>query len=350
MGRRWTAFLAVGLLVATTGGCGGSLEIAVLLPENFGHWQDHARFLEEAFDEAGVEYEVNFAARNYAIQRGQVVYVIDKGAEVLLMVRAEPDRGQDLIAMAHEADRLVIDYDLLTTEGPGADAWVGFDRVTMGRLMGETLEPAIDALDAVQPQIAFLNGPSSDGFATLLAEGYHEIADPRISAGDWALAGEEDVPNWDPSEAGDLLEEILVDTNDQVDAIFAANDDLAGAVVGVLENESLEPMPLSGKDATVAGIQHILAGWQTMTVYRPIPEQAALAADAALALLDGEDPGTLSEHTFNNGENDIPFVQVPPLAVTADNIEETVITDGFLTWEEICVGDWAQYCPPEHQR
>ncbi|NOZ72225.1 MAG: hypothetical protein GXP38_09985 [Chloroflexi bacterium] len=107
----------------------------------------------------------------------------------------------------------------------------------------------------------------------------------------------------------------------------------------------MDPMPLSGQDATVGGIQNILSGWQSMTVYKPIKLEAEAAAEAAIALLKGEDVATLTNDTINNGQSDLPFMKLTPLAVTKDNIAETVIADGFRTWDEICVGEFEQYCP-----
>ena len=106
-------------------------------------------------------------------------------------------------------------------------------------------------------------------------------------------------------------------------------------------------MPVSGQDATVSGIQNILSGWQSMTVYKPIKLEADAAAEAAIALLKGEDVSALTPDTLNNGTNDVPFIKLVPLAVTIDNIAETVIADGFRTWEEICVGDFEEFCPAD---
>jgi D-xylose transport system substrate-binding protein len=97
----------------------------------------------------------------------------------------------------------------------------------------------------------------------------------------------------------------------------------------------------------VAGIQNILAGDQSMTVYKPIKLEVQAAAAAAIALLKGEDVSTLTNDTLNNGQNDVPFMKLVPLAVTLSNIAETVIADGFRTWEEICVGDFEQFCPAD---
>ena len=171
---------------------------------------------------------------------------------------------------------------------------------------------------------------------------------PHYDAGDWELVDDQAVPDWDNQQALVIYEQILTAAGGDVDATFAANDGLAGSVISALKGQGLDPMPVSGQDATVGGIQNILAGEQTMTVYKPIKLEAEAAAEAAIALLNGEDACRAGRRRdLNNGTSDVPFIKLTPLAVTADNIAETVIADGFRTWEEICVGDFEQYCPAD---
>ena len=133
--------------------------------------------------------------------------------------------------------------------------------------------------------------------------------------------------------------------------VYAANDGIAGAVVSALQSANVDPIPLSGHDATSGGIQNILAGWQTMTVYKPIKAEADAAAAIAIGLLNGESPedveGEWEVQSINNGEVDLPYIALEPIAVTKDNIEETVIADGFRTWDEVCTGEYEQYCPAD---
>ena len=326
----------------------GDGSIAVLLPDSASsaRWEnDDRRFFEEAFGAAGVEYSIVNAEGNAATQQTQAEQAITNGAKVILLVNLDSGSGAAIIAQARDAGVRVIDYDRLTIEGPGADIYVSFDNVAVGRTMGEVLEPAIDALGLEQPKIAFLNGSPTDNNATLFAEGYHSIADPRIEAGDWAVVDEQAVPQWDNQEALVIFEQMLTAANNDIDAIFAANDGLANSVISALKNAGLDPKPVSGQDATVGGMQNILSGWQTMSVYKPIKLEAEAAAEAALALLNCEDVSTLTTDTINNGQSDLPFMKLTPIGVTADNIAETVIADGFRTWEEICVGEFEQYCP-----
>ncbi|HIP73267.1 MAG TPA: extracellular solute-binding protein [Anaerolineae bacterium] len=325
----------------------GEGSIAVLLPDSASsaRWEaDDRRFFEEAFDAAGVEYTIVNAEGDARTQQTQAEQAITNGAKVLLLVNLDSGSGAAIIAQARDAGVKVIDYDRLTIEGPGADVYVSFDNVSVGRLMGETLEPIIDALDADPKRVVQLNGSPTDNNATLFREGYFSVAEPHYEAGDWELVDDQAVPDWDNQQALVIFEQILTAAGGDVDAVFAANDGLANSVISALKSQGLDPVPLSGQDATVAGIQNILSDWQTMTVYKPIKLEAEAAAEAAIALLNGEDVTALTSDTINNGTNDVPFIKLTPLAVTKDNIEETVIADGFRTWEEICVGDYEALC------
>ena len=113
----------------------------------------------------------------------------------------------------------------------------------------------------------------------------------RSTTASWALVADQFVPGWGANGEGQgIMEQVLTDANNKVDAVFAANDNLATQAINALEAAGVGPVPLSGQDATAAGIQQIILGKQTMTVYKPIQAEADVAAKAALALCAGEDP------------------------------------------------------------
>ena len=323
--------------------------ITVLLPDSISsaRWEnDDRRYFEQAFEAAGVSYNILNANGDARLQQTQAEQAITNGAKVLLITNLDSGSGSAIIAQAREAGVIVIDYDRLTIEGPGADLYVSFDNVAVGRLMTETLEPIINSLAADPKRIIQLNGSPTDNNATLFREGYYSVAKPYYESGAWLLVSDQAVPDWDYQQALVVVEQILTATNGDIDAAIVGNDRLANSVIAALKTQGLAPIPLSGQDATVGSIQNILAGWQTMTVYKPIQLQAEAAAQAAIALLQGEDPASLTSETIFNGQNDIPFIKLTPLSVTAENISQTVIADGFRSWEEICVGEYVQYCPP----
>lgn len=323
--------------------------VAVLLPGSAtsARWEgDDRRFFQEAFAAAGIPYLIANAEGDARIQQTQAEQAITNGARVLLLVNLDSGSGAAIIAAARKAGVKVIDYDRLTIEGPGADIYVSFDNVAVGRLMGETLAPIIERLPVAQPQLVQLNGSPTDNNATLFRQGYVAVARPYYASGAWRLVADQAVPDWDNQQALVIYEQILTAAGNRVDATFAANDGLANSVIAALKSQGAAPIPLSGQDATVSGIQNILAGWQTMTVYKPIKREVAAAAQVAIAMLKGEEITLLATDTINNGQRDLPFIKLAPIAVTKDNISATVIADGFRTWAEICVGEFAQYCPP----
>jgi D-xylose transport system substrate-binding protein len=342
----------------TTGGEGGDGSIWVLLPDSASsdRWEkDDRRFFEAAFDEAGVEYNIVNAEGDASTQLQQAEQAINAGAKVILLVNLSSESGATIIDTAREADVKVIDYDRLTAAGSGADVYVSFDNVRVGQTMADTVGPVIDDLDVEKPKVVMMNGGPTDNNSKLFKQGYNETGDyavsKKVEAGEWELVADQDVPDWDNQQALTLFEQILVANSNDVDAVFAANDGIAGAVISALQSANAGPIPVSGQDATANGIQNILAGRQTMTVYKPIKAEAESAAAVAVALLNGEDvesvEGDWEMQSINNGETDLPYIALEPIAVTKDNIADTVIADEFRTWDEICTGEFEQYCPED---
>jgi D-xylose transport system substrate-binding protein len=346
---------------AEGGGGGGEGSIWVLLPDSATspRWEsDDRRFFEQAFSEADVEFNIVNAEGDAAQQQSQAEQAIADGASVILLISIDTGSGAAIIDQAKDAGVDVVEYDRFNTGGSGGAAYVSFDNVRVGATMAEEMEPAIDALDVDRPRVVMLNGGEEDNNSFLFRQGYAETVEERVDAGDWELVADQHVPGWDNQEAQTLMEQILTDANNNVDAVFAANDGLANSAINALEAAGIEGAPVSGQDATVAGIQNILLGKQTMTVYKPIEAEAEVAAAVALALRNGEDISELeSEVDFSligitaedgqptespEGDGVVPYFALVPIGVTADNIADTVIEDEFRTAEEVCTGDVAQ--------
>jgi len=339
---------------------GGEGSIWVLLPDSASspRWEsDDRRFFEEAF--ADVEHTIVNAEGDATQQQSQAEQAIADGATVILLVSLDTGSGATIIDMAKEAGVQVVEYDRFNTGGSGGAAYVSFDNVQVGATMAEILEPAIDALPADPKRVVMLNGGEEDNNSFLFKQGYEATVTEHVDAGDWELVADQFTPGWDNQEAQRIMEQILVDANNDVNAVFAANDGLANSAINAMEAAGLDVtgIPVSGQDATVAGIQNILLGKQTMTVYKPIEAEAKVAAAVALALRAGEDISSVeSEFEFSvigieaetgqpaeaaEGEGIVPYIALVPVGVTVDNIADTVIADGFRTVEEVCTGDVA---------
>jgi D-xylose transport system substrate-binding protein len=134
---------------------------------------------------------------------------------------------------------------------------------------------------------------------------------------------------------------MLVKTNNKIDAVIAANDNIANAVVATLKAKKLPPIPLSGQDATAQGVQNIISGWQTGTVYKYVPDEVNAATAAAIALLKGQKPKSTT--TRKNGNKNQPTVALPVTWITKANYTR-LFRDGFLKRSEVCVGQYKKYC------
>ncbi len=340
---------------------GGEGSIWVLLPDSASspRWEaDDRRYFEEIFTEADVEHTIVNAENDPAQQQAQAEQAIADGASVILLVSIDTGSGATIIDMAKDAGVKVVEYDRFNTGGSGGDAYVSFDNVAVGAAMAEVLEPVIDALPADPKRVVMLNGGEEDNNSFLFRQGYAETVEAKAEAGEWEIVADQHVPGWDNQQAQTIMEQILTDANNDVDAVFAANDGLGNSAANALEAAGIEGAPVSGQDASAAGIQNILLGRQTMTVYKPIEAEAAVAAAVALALRNGEDITAVeSEFDFEligitaadgqpadspEGDGVVPYFALVPIPVTADNIQDTVIADGFRTIEEVCAGDTAQ--------
>jgi len=338
------------------GGCDKS--IWVLLPDSATspRWEtDDRPYFDQAFTDAGVDHTIVNAEGDAATQQSQAEQAIADGAGVIVLTSLDTGSGGTIIDQAKEAGVQVIEYDRFNTGSSGGAAYVSFDNVKVGATMAEVLEPIIDGLDVDTPAVVMLNGGETDNNAFLFKDGYNATVQKHVDDGSWTLVADQFTPEWGANGEGQtIMEQVLTNANNKVDAVFAANDNLAQQAINALDAAGVGTVPLSGQDATAGGIQNILLGKQTMTVYKPIQAEADVAANAALALCAGEDVSTTtSDYEFSTigitaadgkpaeAGTGVPYLALTPIGVTVDNVADTVIADGFRTIEEVCTGDTA---------
>jgi D-xylose transport system substrate-binding protein len=310
---RWAA-AAAGVLIALVliaAGCGssdsGGTKIALLLPENETpryETNDRPDF-EAAVEELCNDCEVLYsnAGGDAQKQQSQAEAALTQGAEVLVV---DPMDSKSAAAIAEKAKAQnvpVLSYDRLIENGE-IDAYVSFDNEKVGELQAETLAKKLKEDGSASGPIIMINGDPADPNAALFKKGAHNGFD-------------------------------------------AANDDTGGGAIAALKGAGLNPeeVPVTGQDATVAGLQRILAGQQFMTVYKEITPEAKVSAEIAIALAEGDGvPQDKVTEELNNGKVEVPSVLLKPIAVTKDNVKSTVVADGFVTASELCTSAYATAC------
>ncbi len=231
-----------------------------------------------------------------------------------------------------------IDYDRQIIGGTGS-VYVTFDGNLVGRLQARGVLAGMKAKGTYGPNgvVSELWGGPTDANAFLFKSGNDDVLNPLFKAKKIKKGPAKFVPLWDATKAQTIFEQMLTQTNNKIDGVVAANDGIAGAVVATLKAKGLKPIPLSGQDATVQGVQNIISGWQTNTIYKYVPDEANAAAAAAVALFKGAKP------RVNGKAHGKPSYFIPVTSITKANYTR-LFTDKFLKRSEVCSGEFKQYC------
>lgn len=361
-GRRSSALvlLLVGALVASacgdddddsTGGDGDSggddaVKIALLLPETkTARYESQDRPLFEAkVGELCPDCEILYsnAEQDAAQQQSQAEAALTNGADVLVLDPVDSASAASIVTLAGQSDVPVISYDRLITDADIA-YYISYDNAKVGELQATALTDKLAEDGVTTGALVMINGAPTDNNATLFKEGAHSVIDDS----GYDIGVEYDTPEWSPDEAQQEMEQAITRLGqDGFVGVYAANDGTAGGAIAAMKSAGIDPLPpITGQDAEVAGIQRILAGEQYMTVYKAIKPQAEIAAEVAIALARGEELGSdLVNQDVDNGSLDVPSMILVPVPVTIENVNSTVVADGFWTVDEICTADYAAAC------
>jgi D-xylose transport system substrate-binding protein len=329
-----------------TSGGGGGKKIALLLPETKTtryEAKDRPLFtakVKQLCPDCEVLY--SNASQDPAKQQEQADAAITNGADVLVLDAVDVKSVAGIVKTANAKNIPVIAYDRLI---PDADIayYVSFDNVLQGRIQAKALLDALGS-SASGKSIVMTNGSPTDPSAGDYKKGAHEVLD---SSG-VKIAKEYDTPDWSPDKAQRQMEQAITALGKNGFAgAYSANDGMASGIIAAMKSAGINPStrPTTGGDSEAAAIQRILTGEQYSTIYLAIKQQAETSAQLAVAAAQGKDaPSGLLNAKVDNGSKQVDSVLLSPIAVTKDNISDTVIKDGFLTVDEICTGKYKTAC------
>jgi D-xylose transport system substrate-binding protein len=351
---RKNIFRAAGLLlvsaaaVIAVGGAAAkhsaNVQVCVLLPDTKSsvRWvQFDAPAFTAAFKKAGVTASINNALNDPTKQKAQAQACLAAGAKVVIETALDNGSAAAIEKLFTSSGGHAIDYDRQVLGGT-ASVYVTFDGKSVGEAQASGVLTAMKKAGTYHGgTVAELWGGPTDQNAFWFKSGNDAVLNPLFSKGPIVKGPQQFVPDWDANNAATIFQQMLVKTNNKIDGVIAANDNIAGAVIADLKAKGLKPLPLSGQDATAQGIQYILAGWQSGTVYKYVPTEANATAAAAVALLKGTVP---KANTFRlNGKKKEATITLPVTWITKANYTQ-LFTQGFLKKSEVCVGTYKQYC------
>jgi D-xylose transport system substrate-binding protein len=341
------ATLAAGGLVLVA--CGSSTtttapskKIALLLPESkTARYESKDRPLFEAKAKSLCNAQILYSNANQdaPTQANQADAALSNGANVLVLDAVDGAAAASIATKAKAQKVPVIAYDRLVLNAP-VDYYISFDNAKVGALQGNALLTALGG--KANASIVMINGDPTDNNATLFKQGAHSVLDGKV-----LIKKEYDTPQWSPDNAQKEMSQALTALHNRVDGVYAANDGTAGGAIAAMKAAGVKPLPpITGQDAELAAVERIVAGTQTMTVYKAIVPEAEKAAELACDLATGTTvPAAMTGGaTTNNKAIAVPSVLLTPVAVTKANIKTTIVADKFWTVSDICTAEFADAC------
>lgn len=277
-----------------------------------------------------------------ATQISQVEDALADGAKVIVVSPLDLATGVAIVSKAEKYNVPVIAYDGLL-EGAKIAFYVSFDNKKVGELQGEYLVHHL----AKGSTVVMINGDQTSAPGVAFKQGALEALEPAFKSGQLKLGYSADTPEFTPATAETEMQQALTKLNNNVQGVLSPNDGIAGGVIAALQAQHLAGKVLvTGQDATVAGLQDILEGSQSMTVFKPIKEEAGTAAKVAVGLAEGKSGivKSVAKTTVNNNKINVPSVLLQSIVVTKVN-ESVVVKDGAATWSAICLGISKSLCP-----
>ncbi len=258
----------------------------------------------------------------------QVQDMIKAGIKVLVLLPHDTAKAARIVDAAKSANVQVISYDRLVLNSD-VDLYVSFDRLQIGWMQAQYLVKY-----APKGNYVLIAGSPNDEGAKTLHDAQMKVLQPYIDRGDIKVIADSYTKDWLPSEAYLAMLKAIDSSQGNLAAVLASNDGLAGGAIQALREHHLAGKVLvSGQDADLAAVICIAQGAQSMTVYKPVGNEAVVAAEEAVRLAKGEK--TRANRTINNGKEEVPAILLTPIVVTKENIKTTVVKDGFQTLKSI---------------
>lgn len=290
-------------------------------------WSRDRDYFVAAAQKLGATVSVQSADASEERQISQIENLISRGVDVIVIVPFNSKTLGNVVAEAKKAGIKVVSYDRLILDAD-VDAYISFDNEKVGELQAKGVYDA-------QPKGNYflLGGAPTDNNAKMLREGQMKVLKPAIDRGDIKVVGQQWVPEWSAATAMRIVEDALTANNNKIDAIVASNDGTAGGAIQALAAQKLAgKVPISGQDADLAAVKRVMAGTQTMTVYKPIKLIATEAAQLSVDLAKGKKPAFNAQ--YDNGKKKVDTVLLQPTVLTKKNVD-VVVKDGFYTQAQL---------------
>jgi putative multiple sugar transport system substrate-binding protein len=268
--------------------------------------------------------------------------MISSGAQVLVIASIDGDSLGTVLAQAKEAGISVIAYDRLIMNSDAVSYYATFDNYMVGTKQGEYIEQQLDLKNAAGPfNMEIFTGDPGDNNARFFYGGAIDVLKPYIDEGKIVVkSGQVDfdkvaTANWATENAQSRMDAIISANyadGTKLDAVLCSNDSTALGVTNSLEANYTGDWPIiTGQDCDVANVKNMIAGKQSMSIFKDTRTLAAKTVEMVDAIMKGTDAPVNDTKTYDNGTGIIPSYLLVPTVVTKDNIQQELVDTGYYT-------------------
>ena len=292
-------------------------------------WQNDAKYFTEEVTRLNGKALIKEAGNDQNVQLKQAGELINEGVSVLVVVPVDQYAAGRIVSLAHDNGIKVIAYDRMINSCP-LDYYVSSDNIKIGELQATYISRNVP-----EGNYALIGGPLTDNNSRMIFVGQMNVLDPLRANGKINIAFKGFARKWSVEEGYRLAVNALDSTNNNISAMLCGNDAMAVGAIKALKERALEgKVAVAGQDADLYNIQEILAGNQSMTVYKRIRTMATTAAELAVELSRNK-PVKFSDMTIDNGNRLVRTYLVDAIPVDVNNIKMTVVAEGFQQENEI---------------
>ncbi|MCR5486067.1 MAG: sugar-binding protein [Lachnospiraceae bacterium] len=325
----------------------GGGKIGVSMPtKDLQRWNQDGANMEEQFKAAGFEVDLQYASNDVQTQLSQVENMISSGCSVLVIAAIEGSSLGEALDMAKESGIPVIAYDRLLMDSDAVSYYATFDNYKVGTVQGTYVKDTLDLDNAAGPfNIEFTAGDPGDNNAGFFFNGAYDVLKPYIDEGKLVVpSGQtkfDDVatPTWGTDVAQSRAENILSSyyaDGTELDAWLCSNDSTALGVENALAANYTGKYPIiTGQDCDIENTKNMIAGKQSMSVFKDTRTLAAQVVKMVTQILNGETVDVNDTETYNNGVITVPSFLCEPVFADANNYKELLLDSGYYTEDQL---------------
>ncbi|MGN1192193.1 MAG: multiple monosaccharide ABC transporter substrate-binding protein [Dorea sp.] len=324
----------------------GSGKIGVAMPtKDLQRWNQDGENMKKQLEEAGYEVDLQYASNDVATQVSQVENMISGGCDVLVIASIDGESLGTPLKTAEEEGIPVISYDRLIMNSSAVSYYATFDNYLVGQKQGEYIVEALDLDNAAGPfNMEIFTGDPGDNNCNFFFGGAMDVLQPYIDEGKLVVQSgqvtkeEVSTADWSTEKAQARMDAILASNyaDKNLDVVLCSNDSTAlGVENSLAANYNGEWPIITGQDCDKPNVKNLVAGKQSMSVFKDTRKLAEQTVKMVDAIMSGETAETNDNETYDNGTGVIPSFLCEPTVVTIDNYEEMLLDSGYYTEADI---------------